>query len=403
MNTDTKLSNSLIGGLTNAALYPHPCDPIDVIETHISWVILTGPYAYKIKKPVDLGFVNFTTLDRRHYFCRQELWLNRRLAPELYKAVVPITGSPQEPRINGAGSPIEYAVKMRQFNQDELLDSRIRSDRISVDMIEQLADEIARFHKEVEVVSLTSPYGRADEILDAAADNFSAIQPYVDQRLRNAVKRLDAWTQYRFAQLRVEFEKRRRCGMVRECHGDMHLGNMFVERGVPTIFDCIEFNDSLRHIDIMSEVAFTVMDLVSHGRPDLAYRFLNRWLECTGDYAGLKVLRFYLTYRAMVRAKVACIREHEGGLAPAEADQLHRDFESYLNLGVRFVEAQSPKLIITHGFSGSGKTTGTNRLVEGGAIRVRSDIERKRLYKLGEGGCINPDLYTSEDTERTYN
>lgn len=392
-------SRTLIENLLDRKLYPHPCGPIKVVETHISWVILTGAFAYKIKKPVNLGFVDFRSLQRRQYFCNREITLNRRLTPNVYKRVVPITGSDDNPRFHGEGEVIEYAIKMRQFDESLLLDRLAQT--ITGSQIDQLADVVADFHKRIEVASLTQPFGRSDVIHDAAEENFSEISLQLQQECV-AIERLRAWTEYQFGELEDVFEKRRHGGMVRECHGDMHLGNMFMEDGKPVVFDCIEFNDSFRFIDIMSEVAFTVMDLASHGRTDLAYRFLNRWLEQTGDYAGLRVLRFYLVYRAMVRAKVACIRAHEAGIDPDEAARQEREFDNYIKLATQFAKPHSPKLVITHGFSGSGKTSGTQCLVEKGAVRVRSDVERKRLFNLGPGESSSGAIYTAADTKRTY-
>lgn len=395
----TTTSETLVENLLNPKIYPHPCGPMKIVETHISWVVLTGEFAYKIKKPVNLGFVDFRSLERRCHFCQREIDLNSRLTPNVYKQVVSITGSSSDPRFGGEGEVIEYAIKMRQFDDSLLLDRLAGT--LTGTQIDTLADTVAMFHKDIEVVSLIQPFGRPDVILESANENFAEITSHLKNECV-ALERLRAWTEYQFGRLKDDFEHRRRGGMVRECHGDMHLGNMFLEHGMPVVFDCIEFNDSFRFIDIMNEVAFTIMDLTSHGRSDLAYRFLNRWLELTGDYAGLRVLPFYLVYRAMVRAKVACIRKHQSGDHREEAERYQREFESYLKLATQFAAPQSPKLIITHGFSGSGKTTGTQCLVENGALRVRSDIERKRLFDLGPGACSSGEIYTPADTKRTY-
>lgn len=399
MTTATQ-AKTLIESLLNPTIYPHPCGPMKLVETHISWVILTGAFAYKIKKPVDLGFVDFRSLEQRHHFCEREISLNQRLTHNVYKRVVPITGTEDRPSIGGRGDAIEYAVKMRQFDESLLLDGIAKT--LTGTQVDLLADTVAGFHRDIEVASLTLPFGRPDIILDAAAENFAEIEKHCAAHDSEIVQQLQSWTNFQFEKLKDEFEQRRRGGMVRECHGDMHLGNMFLEDGKPTIFDCIEFNDSFRFIDIMNEVAFTVMDLASHERRDLAYRFLNRWLEKTVDYDGLRVLRFYLVYRAMVRAKVACIRAHESDVSKEEAERQWDEFQKYLKLAGQFAAPQAPKLIITHGFSGSGKTSGTQCLVERGAVRIRSDIERKRLYNLGPGECSSGHIYTPADTKRTY-
>ncbi len=388
----------LIQNLQDARLYPHPCGPIRVVETYSSWVVLTGAFAYKIKKPVDLGFVDLRSLKRRYQFCQREIALNRRLTPNVYQRVIAIHGTTTEPRLSGDGLPIEYAIQMLQFDDSMLLDRIVRS--ITGGQIDLLADTVAAFHKGAEVASLDRPFGRPEVLLDAAEQNFSEITFHVPRSDSEVIDTLHSWTLYQFKQLKGDFEQRRRGGMVRGCHGDMHLGNMFLEDGKPVVFDCVKY-DSCRFIDVMNEVAFTVMDLASHDRSDLAYRFLNRWLERTGDYAGLRVLRFYLVYRAMARAKVACIRKNEDDAKPADADQFQADLGRYVRLAARFAQADYPKLIITRGYSGSGKTTGTQSLVERGAIRVRSDIERERLSSFGPGRSSGT-MYSAEYTKRTY-
>ena len=218
---------------------------------------------------------------------------------------------------------------------------------------------------------------------------------------------LEAWCQRTFAARRRDFRARKRHGFVRECHGDMHLGNMILLDDDVVIFDCIEFNDNLRWIDVASDVAFLTMDLEDRGRPDLAYRFLNGYLEATGDYGLLLLLPFYLIYRATVRAKVAGIRLGQSDLSPAEAAQVREAFGSYLDLADRYTRPSRPRLLITHGLSGSGKTFATQQLVEAtGAIRIRSDVERKRLFGLAplerSTGRSELDLYAPDVTRRTY-
>lgn len=398
-NAAIDISRTLVRNLLNSNVYPHSCKPIKVVETHISWVILTGNYAYKIKKPIDPGFLDFCSLERRRYFCRREIILNRRLAPHVYKRVIPITGSADNPQLGGDGEVIEYAIQMRQFDETLLL-GRVAS-TLTGAQIDSLAETVGEFHNGIDVALHRDPFGRPEVVRDAAVQNFAAITLQM-KRESSAIGRLRAWTECQFDQLEEVIEQRRHRGMVRECHGDMHLGNMFLEYGKPVIFDCIEFNDSFRFIDIMNEVAFTVMDLMLHRRSDLAFRFLNGWLEQTGDYAGLRLLPFYFVYRAMVRAKVECIRAHEAGENSGDADCHRQEFEHLVNLATQFAEPQSPTLIITHGFSGSGKTSGTQRLVEQGAVRLRSDVERKRLYGLGPGASSSGRIYAPSDTTRTY-
>jgi aminoglycoside phosphotransferase family enzyme len=369
-----------------------------VLQTHISYVLLTGAYAYKIKKAVAFGFLDFSTLASRRHFCEQELHLNRRLAPELYLGVVPITGSVGAPKLGGRGEPLDYAVKMREFPQSELASALLARDQIVGGDIDALAAKVAAFHAAVDVADAAGPFGTPDGILRLALQNIEEIAPLVAADAeRRQMESLRIWTGREHARRRDAFRGRREQGFVRECHGDLHLGNIARIDGELVIFDCIEFNEEMRWIDVMSEIAFAVMDLDHRARPDLASRFLNAYLERTGDYAGLAVLPFYLAYRALVRAKVALLRAAQGADgAGAGLDEAH----GYLQLASRYAEPEQPALIVTHGLSGSGKTTLTGALLERiGAVRIRSDVERKRMHGLAalertdaslEGGMYAP-------------
>ena len=398
----------LIQGLTDPSVYAHPTTPITVLQTHISWIVLTGPYAYKIKKPVNLGFVDFSTLAKRHFFCQEELRLNRRLAPHLYLDVVAIAGTPEHPRMHGQGTPIEWAVHMVQFAQATLLSHLIDAGQLQVAHIDYLIHEVSAFHARIAVADPTSRFGTPEMVYQPVQENVRHLFDARDDPVRqDHARALEAWCQRTFAAHHPDFIARKHDGFVRECHGDLHLGNMILLDDAVVIFDCIEFNDALRWIDVASDIAFLTMDLEDRGRRDLAYRFLNGYLEATGDYGLLAPLPFYLTYRALVRAKVAGIRLGQSDLSPAEVQQVREAFGSYLDLAERYARPSRPRLWITHGLSGSGKTFATQQLVETtGAIRLRSDVERKRLFGLaplerstGRGAL---DLYAPDVTQRTY-
>ncbi len=380
---------------------------VEIIETHISSVLLTGSHAYKLKKPVDLGFVDFTTRERRRFFCDEELRLNRRLAPSLYLTVVPVTGTIDAPVMGGDGEAIDYAVQMREFPQDALLSRALARGEVTAADIDALADEVARFHARADVAAATSPFGTPERIADYARQNFVQCGgPAVQSAQRRALAALACWTEDELAARAETMRRRKADGFVRECHGDLHLGNMAEIDGRPVIFDCIEFNDDLRWIDVMSEVAFTTMDLADRGRLDLARRFLNAYVERTGDYAGLPVLRFYLVYRAMVRAKVARVRAAQVGAGPARA-AADAEYRGYVVQARRYARRVEPMLILMHGFSGSGKTTVAQSLLERvDAIRIRTDVERKRMHGLdrgdASGSTIAGGLYSTAATARTY-
>lgn len=399
---------ALVTALCRPECYPHAAAAIRVLETHISWVLLTGEWAYKIKKPVDLGFLDFSTLELRRRFCEEELRLNRRLAPRLYEAVVEIRGTPDNPRVEGNGPVLEYAVKMHEFGQDALASRLLAANRLTPRQIEELAATVAAFHQSTAIAAPDSAFGLPDNVLTPAMQNFEALQPLLTApEDRALLKALREWTEREHGAVRGLFEQRRASGAVRECHGDLHLGNIVLIEGGLVAFDCIEFSPELRWIDVMSEVAFLVMDLTDRGRPDFAQRFLNAYLELTGDYGGLGVLRFYLVYRAMVRAKVHCIRAFQTGVAPQEHQRLLAAGREYLCLAQRFTRGSGRALIITHGVSGSGKTTATQSLLElTGAVRVRSDVERKRLHGLKalepSGSGLDAGIYTPGATRATY-
>ncbi len=406
--TDSPSDQSrLVASLVDPGRFGKGCTRVTHLETHISHVLLTGAFAYKIKKPLDLGFLDFTTLAKRRYYCEEELRLNRRLAPDIYLDVVAITGSLEDPVLNGAGTTLEYAVRMREFAQEALASRMLAQGTLSAAHIDALAAEVAAFHGRIDVAPPGSAFGTPDTVLDVAAQNFEQIRPLLTDSTDHAT--LDAlrdWTLAEHTACRGALQQRHDTGFVRECHGDLHLNNIAILAGAVTIFDCIEFNDELRWIDVMSEVAFTVMDLEDRGRGEFGHRFLNAYLERTGDYAGLAVLRFYLAYRAMVRAKVACLRG--GQLAPGDAKTaLVAEYRSYVDLARHYARPPQPAFVVTHGLSGCGKTTLTQPLLElCGAIRIRTDVERKRLHGIDaaarSGSALDAGLYTADATERTY-
>ena len=378
-------------------------DRVRTIETHISYVLLTGEFAYKIKKPVDLGFLDFSTLASRKHYCDEELRLNCRLAPQLYVDVLPITGTVDAPVLGGKGPAIEYALRMREFEEDAL--HALARGAIGPAFADDLAEQVAALHAGARAADAGSGHGDRREILELALRNFDRLRATITDapRLRG-LDELRAWTVGEHAAIGPVLDARRARARVRECHGDLHLGNIAHIDGRPVIFDCIEFSDALRYIDVMNEVAFVVMDFRHRAREDLGHRFLNRYLEITGDYDGLRVLRFYLVYRAMVRAMIA--GERRGEAAGPGGDAIS-ECGAYVDLAASYAFERDPALIITHGFSGSGKTLGSQSLVETLAgVRIRTDVERKRLHGLEatDRGAAGFDavLYSKQSTQRVY-
>ncbi len=414
INSSTEDSGSALAAAAGAQAdlvrsWPNPVAGarIRLVETHISYVVLAGRFAYKIKKAVNLGFLDFSSLEKRRRCCDDEVRLNRRLAPEIYLDVIALTGTSSAPRIGGDGEAIEYAVRMRRFPQSGLLDRRLARNAVEPAVIDALADRVAAFHEQAAArCPRGTVYGSPGVVREAMAMNVLQLRRYLPGGMHaGLLDELERWSETVGAGLASMMDDRRLAGWVRECHGDLHLGNVALVRGHPLIFDCIEFNPDLRWIDVINEIAFMVMDLEERGRPDYAYRFLNRYLEVTGDYAGLALLGYYKVYRALVRAKVAAIR---GG----QEDRAARRREikvcgQYLDYARRSILPPKRSLVLLHGLSGSGKSRVAQMLLEArAAVRLRSDVERKRLVGLRPGAnsrsTINGGIYGEEMTAATY-
>ncbi len=399
---------NLVKALQNPAAYPHTVENIELVETHISLVFLTGPYAYKVKKAVNLGFLDFSTLANRKRFCREELRLNRRLCPDLYLDVVAVTEEAGRIMIGSKGKILEYAVKMVQFDRRMELDILLKQNRITKEHIDQISSSVADFHRSIPAVEPDSPYGRPDILVKPIRDNFTEAERLNrDNREAEQLATLKAWTESEFIRLTPLFLSRKASGRIKECHGDMHTGNMVLWNNRVMIFDCIEFNPYLSKIDVISEIAFLVMDLEHSGYALYAARFLNTYLSLTGDYDSLALLGFYKTYRAMVRAKVTAIR-HLQERDPKKKQRLLSLHRSYISTALEYTAAPpSCGLVIMHGVSGSGKTTVAKALASRiPAIHIRSDIERKRLFDMKPLEKSSPEkskeIYSDKSSALTY-
>ena len=400
------MHSELISALRDPDRYPHPVDQVELLETHISWVLLAGDWVYKIKKPVDFGFLDFSSLASREHFCREELRLNRRHAAELYDALVTITGSPSKPLLGGDGPPIEYAVRMRRFDADSRFDQLLAGGQLQARHMDELAAELAALHRIAEPAAEDSDFGQPDQVIAPMRDNFTVLFDLVDQPARREqLERLSRWTEAQFDSLAELIAERRRDGFVRECHGDVHLGNVALYQGQTILFDCLEFSPELRWTDVMADLAFAVMDLRERGAEALSWRLLDRYLAETGDYPGLALLAFYAVYRAMVRAKVAAISRADADAAGRQ--RLERELDQYLGLAEGLARGRQTVLVLTCGVSGSGKSWLAERLLEqSGLVRLRSDVERKRLHGLAPGANsesgLASGLYSAAASEQTY-
>jgi hypothetical protein len=380
--------------------YPDPVDRIVTIETHISWVFLTGQWAYKVKKPVANSFLDYSTLDRRQHYCQSELELNRRWAPKLYDSVVPIYRTDRGLTLTGPGQIVEYAVRMKQFPQESLLLVMIRRGALTRAHIECLARELAAIHHAAPRMQVDQPWATPERVQADAMDNFRDLAKTLPLGFHPTIRKLSGWTEAELARLKHHLENRRSSGMIRQCHGDLHLGNLIWLDGAVQLFDGIEFNDDYSWIDVASDLAFTLMDLEDHGRWDLANQLLNDYLEHSGDYDALRLVRFYKVYRAMVRAKTSALNatQHAEG-EPARHASLEQS-RSYLEYASSLLQVREPWLVWTFGPSGSGKSHGTRQLLDfPDTIRLRSDVERKRGHRGEDAGTA---LYSDLDTHRTY-
>ena len=391
----------LIERLLDPAAYPHPTAAIRLVETHISWVLLTGPFAYKLKKPVNLDFLDFTTLERRKRSCEEEVRVSGRFAADLYVGTVPITGSAQTPCVGGVGEPIEWAVQLVQFDEAERLDNRFAVGRLTAGDCRDLGAAIAAVEERLPVAQAGSHWGTAASVLGPAAINLAAIRRHLPECAPRA-DRLESWLSEQLSALAPVLLARQVAGRVRECHGDLHLANLVCHQGRMTAFDAIDFSENLRWIDVANDIAFLVMDLESRGRFDLAAQVVSSWIEAADDHAALVLLPIYEVYRAIVRASIEAIRCGQG--EAAARGQAAR----YLDLADRLTSRGRPVMVATSGVSGSGKSTVAGELVGTlAAIRLRSDVERKRIAGLAPtdrpaGEAATAALYDESFTRRVY-
>ena len=399
----------LIERLCAEHAFPHPVQTCEILETHISYVVLTGEFAYKFKKPVNLGFLNFTDPVKREYYLQEEQRLNDSLSPGWYLGLVPVTGDAQHPALDGKGPLLEYALKMRQFPTRQRLDLVADEGKLRCKHIDTLAKTIAHFHQSTPAAQEDTRFGDMADIIHPVLENFSQLTPLIDdEEGQHRLQEIRAWTEKSMLMLQTDFQQRRIDGWIRECHGDLHLGNIALNQDKVLLFDRLEFSESLRWIDTMNDVAFLLMDLEQRGYRNFAMRFLNRYLEITGDYLGLGVLCFYAVYRAMVRAKVAMIKAKQLEKLGEDPHQEQQRCMHYLETAQRYTHPREiTPLIITYGLSGSGKSWVSEQLSEKlGALRVRSDVERKRMFQLkGTDKVPSPvgqGMYKPNITRETY-
>ena len=402
----------LIQQMLEPGFYPHGVtEPVHLIQTHISFVLLTGDYTYKIKKPVNFGFLDYSTLAKRLHFCTQELLMNQRTAPEIYLEVLPIfqTGDSFQlgsnlPAITSAEIAVEYVLKMREFPQDSLLLSLLERGLLTEQLMAYLGREVANFHSRAISNSYIRRFGEVSQIRTAIDNNYLISEKYIGgPQTQTQYQETKDYTDEFFANNPELFNRRIANNKIRECHGDLHLRNIALWKDKILLFDCIEFNEQFRFVDVMYDVAFTVMDLESRGRRDLGNAFLNTYIEQTGDWEGLQLLPLYLSRQAYVRAKVTSLMLDDPAILTAQKAEISQTAAHYYKLAWQYTKPRRGKLTLMSGLSGSGKSTAGRYLARHtGAIHIRSDAVRKHLggIPLNERG--GQDLYSDEMTAQTY-
>jgi aminoglycoside phosphotransferase family enzyme/predicted kinase len=401
--TDTALP-ALIQQMCQPDFYPHAVvEPIRLMQTHVSYVLLTGDYAYKVKKPVNFGFLDYSTLAQRRHFCEEELRLNQRTAANLYLDVVPI-GQDGETYHFGANPAVEYAVKMVQFPQDTLLSALYSRGELTEDLIRTLAEQVAAFHLAADTNDHIRTYGTVAQIRQAFDENYEQTLGYVGGPQTQAqLEETQAATDHIFATQVDLFQRRVDQNWIRACHGDLHLNNLCYWQNQLYLFDCIEFNEPFRYVDVMYDVGFVVMDLLAKDCRPLATAFLNHYVEQTGDWEGLQLLPLYISRQAYVRAKVTSFLLNDPAIDEATKAQASQTAAPYYRLAWDVVQPQTGRLYLMAGLSGSGKSTTARELArQTGAIHLRSDAVRKHLagVPLMERG--DQSLYSPEMTQKTY-
>jgi uncharacterized protein len=395
----------LIQQMLQPGFYPHAVlEPIQLIQTHVSYVLLTGDYVYKLKKPVNFGFLDYSTLEKRQHFCHEELRLNQRGAGELYLEVLPITLVGEQYHLGKSDEPVEYVLKMRQFPQEALLSDLFEQGKLNEADFEELGKVVAQYHAKTETNDYIRSFGEVPQVRAAFDENYQQTDKYIGgPQTQVQFDETKAYTERFFAERPELFASRMKNNYIRECHGDLHLRNIALWHDKIMLFDCIEFNEPFRFVDVMFDIAYAVMDLEAQQRKDLSNAYLNTYVEQTGDWEGLQVLPIYLIRQSYVRAKVTSFLLDDPGVPAAVKEEAAKTAAKYYTLAWEYTKPKQGQLILMSGVSGSGKSTTARYLARQlGAIHIRSDAARKHLAGiplLERGG---DEIYTPEMTQKTY-
>ncbi|MBK1986082.1 AAA family ATPase [Sphaerospermopsis aphanizomenoides BCCUSP55] len=396
---------ALIQQMLQPGFYPHPVtEPIELIQTHVSYVLLTGDYAYKLKKPVDFGFLDYSTLEKRQHFCQQELRLNQRGAGELYLEVLPVFLDGEQYHLGGTEEAVEYALKMRQFPQDALFSELFAQNKLNETHLAELGKVVAQYHAQTKTNDYIRSFGEVSQVRLAIDENYEQTFKYIGgPQTQERFEQTKAYTDNFFDQCPELFVSRIAKNCIRECHGDLHLRNIATWHDKILLFDCIEFNEPFRFVDVMYDVAFTVMDIEAKGRQDLGNAFLNAYAEQTGDWEGLQVLPLYLSRQAYVRAKVTSFLLDDPNIPATVKEEAGKTASAYYQQAWDYTQPKQGQLILMSGLSGAGKSTTAKYLARKlNAVHLRSDAVRKHLAGIPLMERGSDEIYTPEMTQKTY-
>ena len=397
-----------IQALLNPEIYPHRPQRVELVQTQSSFIFLTGEYVYKVKKPVNFGFLDYSTLEKRHTYCCREVELNARLCRDIYRGVAEVREKDGQYSIGGEGVVVEYAVHMRQLPRDRMMDTLLDEDKVTPDMVQRLAEVLSTFHREAATSPEISRYGGLDVITHNTKENFSQTDGYVGRSITAEQYRdIARYTRAFLRRKAVLFQRRIVEGRIRDCHGDLHTAHVCFTDDI-CIYDCIEFNERFRYSDVAADIAFLAMDIDYHGRQDVSEALLEAYSRHYGDADLPRLLNFYKCYRAYVRGKVTSFKLDDPLVPPAEKEESARIASRYFQLAHSYVLAEGrPLLILVGGLIGTGKTTVAEALAErGGFTLVSSDVVRKALVGIAPTDrrweSYEAGIYSPEYTERTY-
>ncbi|MCD6230415.1 MAG: AAA family ATPase [Dehalococcoidia bacterium] len=372
----------LVESLLKPQAYSHDTRNIQLVQTQMSFLFLTGDYVYKVKKPVNLGYLDYSTLEKRRYFCHQELELNRRLCPHAYLEVAPIVQQDTEFHVDGTGNIVEYTVKMKQLPQERMMDVLLTQGKVTSEMISQVAKKLAHFHHKAHTGPEIAAFGKLDVITQNTSENFSQTEKYIDVSLSSPrYNRIKRYTEDFTKNNNELFRKRVEQGRIKDCHGDLHTAHVCFTDDI-CIYDCIEFNERFRYSDVASEIAFLAMDLDHRQAHSLSRHLIDAYVKLSGDDDLLGLLQFYQCYRAYVRGKVESFKLDDPYFSATEKESILQTAKEYFGLAYSYTR-NKPLLLITSGLVGTGKSTVAQAIArEFGLSVISSDVIRKTLANI---------------------